>query len=156
MRLLVQHPGDVTVTIIEEVDADRPLVELIEVDEDELVWIGDSDEPVDVHRTLIEIGVEADRPHVHGHKHRCRTIHVKVTYAGHTKEHDFGPNSTLETLLHWAVEAFGIDATTAVDLVFRVAGSTGELDFSTHVGTLTMHEHCKVDLSLLQGDTSAG
>ena len=156
MRLLVQHPGDATVTIIEEVDAGRPLVELIEVDEDELVWIGDSDEPVDIHLTLIEIGIDPDRPHVHGHRHRCRTIHVKVTYVGHTKEHDLAPNSTLEALLHWAIKAFGIDATTAADLVFRVAGSTNDLDFSTHVGTLTTSEHCSVGLDLLQGETNAG
>lgn len=156
MRLLVQHPGDETVTIIEEVDPGRPLVELIEIDEDELVWIGDADEPVDVHLTLIEIGIEPVRPHVHGHKHRCRTIHVKVSYAGHTNEHDVAPNTTLEALLHWAIKAFGIDASTAADLVFRVAGSNTDLAFDTHVGTLTMPEHCSVDLVLLQGETNAG
>lgn len=156
MRLLVQHPGDETVIIIEEVDTGRPLGELIEVEEDELVWIDEGDEPVDIHLTLIEIGIEPDRRHVHGHKHRCRTVHVKVTYAGHTKEHDVAPNTTLEALLHWAIKAFGIDATTAADLVFRIAGSTEDLDFSTHVGTFTTPEHCSVVLDLLQGETSAG
>jgi hypothetical protein len=156
MRLLLQHLGDVTVTIVEDVDTDRPLIELIEIEEDELVWVGDSDEPVDVHRTLIELGVVAECEHVHGHKHPCHRVHVKVMYAGKTREHDVAPNATLEALLHWAVKAFGIDKTTATDLVFRVVGSTNDLAFATHVGTLTKHKHCSVDLDLLQGDTNAG
>jgi len=156
MRLLVQHSGDATVTIIEEVDPGQPLVELIDVADDELVWIGDGDAPVDIRLTLIEIGIEPDCHHVHGHKHRCRTVHVTLTYAGHTKEHELAPNATLEVLLHWAIKAFGIDATTAADLVFRVVGSKNDLDFATHVGTLTLSGRCSVDLDLLQGETNAG
>jgi hypothetical protein len=156
MRLLVQHPGDTTVTIIEEVDPSRPIVELIEVDEDELVWIGDADEPVDIRLTLIEIGIDPECRHAHGHKHRCRSLQVKVSYAGHTREHKLAPNATLEVLLQWAIGAFGIDATTAADLVFRVAGSQNDLDFATHIGTLTTPGHCAVDLELLQGETNAG
>lgn len=156
MRLLVQHPGDERVTIIEAVDPGRPLVEIVEIGEDELVWVGGADEPVDVSLTLIEIGIEPESRHVHGHRHRCRTIHAKVAYAGHTKEHDIAPNKTLEALLHWAIKAFGMDATTAADLVFRIAGSNTDLAFDTHVGTLTQPEHCSVDLVLLQGETNAG
>jgi hypothetical protein len=156
MRLLVQHPGDVSVTVIQDADLERPLVEIIAIEEDELLWIDGCDEPIELHLTLVEVGIDGDRDVVHGHRHTCRKIHTQVTYVGRTKKHTVGPNTTLEALLNWAIKEFRIDATTAADLVFRLVGSPDDLDFARHVGSLTKGKTCEVDLDLLPGDTHAG
>ena len=63
---------------------------------------------------------------------------MTVFYNGRQVSRAFGPGSTIERVLAWAVgtDGFNIDPTTAHDLVLRLPGQPEDLDPSTHVGTL--------------------
>lgn len=156
MRLFIQHPESPSITVVEDVHLDRPIAEIVVVDDHECIWIEGTVEPIDVHLTLREIGIEQDQQIVHGHRNRCRNVNVEVTYVGMMKKTIVPPNSSLQVLLEWAVREFSIDSSSAVDMVFRAVGSPVDLDPSVDVGTLVGKTGCEVRLELIPGETHAG
>jgi hypothetical protein len=44
--------------------------------------------------------------HHHVHSHRCKKVKVTANYAGRLKEHPFSPNTTIEKIERWAIDAF--------------------------------------------------
>jgi hypothetical protein len=100
----------------------------------------------------LEIIIGPDYPcHRKHHVHRCREIDVVVYYGKASHSHCYPPSTRVETVLHWAVKRFGIDATIASEFELTLLGSTEELPGSLHIGSLPKHPACRVELNLVRG-----
>lgn len=115
-------------------------------DPDAKVWIEDSEEEIDPDLTLEEAGI---RHRHHVYRGRCRRVEVVVRFNGeHTRE--FGPNSTIKKVFHWASgkKAFDLSPEQAAKHVLAVPGADHFLADGVHVGSLITPGTCKVVLDL--------
>jgi hypothetical protein len=129
MRIYVHdHKG------VDVLDADRDHTLADVLGGPSVLWAEDHDEPLDTGATVSSLGAGAA---AHVHKGNG-LITVTVSYNGHQLSHSFGPGSTIERVLAWAVgsDGFKVDPATAHDLVLRLPGQPEDLDPSTHIGTL--------------------
>lgn len=114
---------------------------------DVLVFLEDSDEPVD---ELVKMEKHADSPCVKLHIHRCRHVEVAVTFNGQTVRHRFGPGTTIARVKRWAAEdKFKMTREEASEHVLQITGTHDRPAPGTHLGTLATCPNCRVAFDLL-------
>ena len=132
-----------------EVSATARVGELVEgTDSAEgLIWLENSEEPLDLGATLESEGV-SHRGHVH--RGRCRKVGVMVRFNG-TKSHVFPPGTTIDRVLKWATGEHGFDLSPAETAKHALAlpGADHLLDPRVHIGSLVTATSCEVVLDLV-------
>jgi len=113
----------------------------------------DQHEPVDVTKSLDELGLEHHR---HVHIHRCRHIAVKVNFMGKTKHHRFSPATTIATATAWARKKFHVDPATASEYVLQLCESTNQPRADEHLGELVTPGECSLCFDLVKEVTPQG
>jgi len=84
------------------------------------------------------------------HVHRCRRIKVDVTFNGVTKEHSFGPGTTIAAVEKWAaIKDFAMSPADAAEHVLQFAGRTDRPEPDTHIGSLTTCPDCHLAFDLV-------
>jgi len=83
------------------------------------------------------------------HLHRCKNIDVTVRFAGQTIDHKFRPSTTIGRIRLWAGKKLGMQPDDIAEHVLQVVGSNEQPDVDVHVGTLTNHPSCSVELDLV-------
>jgi hypothetical protein len=114
---------------------------------DFLVFVEDDEEPLAPGAALPE-GAHGQPARLH--VHRCRQVEVAVTFNGVTKEHRFGPGTTVATVKKWAaIKAFGMTPADAAEHVLQLAGTTDRPEPDTHIGALVRCPHCLLRFDLV-------
>ena len=75
------------------------LVERHGIPDEALIFLEDSDEPVE---EIILVREHAGHAGVKAHVHRCRHVEVAVTFNNQTMQHRFSPATTVARVKHWA------------------------------------------------------
>lgn len=111
------------------------------------LFVEDGDEPLSPDDAL----PETDDGHpVRLHVHRCRRVEVSVTFNGVTKEHRFGPGTTVAAVKKWAaIAAFGMDPADAAEHVLQIGGTADRPEPDTHIGALVTCPDCHVQFDLV-------
>lgn len=118
-----------------------------EVEGDFLLFIEGSDEPLKRDDHLPES--ESGGP-LRVHVHRCHKIKVDVTFNGVTKEHSFGPGTTIAAVEKWAaITAFGMKPADAAEHVLQLVGTTDRPEPDTHIGSLVTYPGCHLAFDLV-------
>ena len=139
-----------------EIDREKGVVEVLaiatrhrkaEAEGEFEVFIEGCDEPLK--RDDVIPGCENGQP-LRVHVHRCRRIKVDVTFNGVTKEHAFGPGTTIAAVEKWAaIRAFGMSPSDAAEHVLQVAGTTERPEPDTHIGSLATCPECHLAFDLV-------
>jgi len=117
------------------------------LDSDVIIFLEDSDEPLDEHQVVREHSGSAA---VKLHLHRCRHIEVAVTFNAETVQRRFGPGSTIARVKRWAAEdAFKMSKEEASEHVLQISGTHNRPSPGTHLGALTSHPACRVAFDLV-------
>jgi hypothetical protein len=123
------------------------LIEKHRLPADVLIFLEDSDEPVD---ELVKMAMHAGSPCVKLHVHRCRHVEVAVTFNGQTVHHRFGPGTTIARVKRWAAQdKFKMTPEEASEHVLQITGTHDRPAPGTHLGTLATCPNCQVAFDLL-------
>ena len=119
-----------------------------------LVWLEDSEAPLEPERSLSEVGV-AERCHIH--VSLCRRVAVKVRYDGDTIESLVSPATSADAILKWVAspKGFKLTDTEAAKHELVLCGSEGEFAPPEHVGSIA-DDNCSVCLDLRPKEKFAG
>jgi hypothetical protein len=119
------------------------IVEKHGLEHETLIFLEDSDEPVDEQCFLRE---HIGRAGIKAHLHRCRHIAVEVTFNGEIVHHRFGPGTTVNRVKKWAAEhEFGM-----------ISGSTDRPDPGTHLGAIVSCPDCRIAFDLVPNERVNG
>lgn len=138
-----------------EVEPTRPISDLVTVDQNELLWRENDDDPVDLTTTIGSVATETSAV-LHLHRHARRRITTEVRYNGRTITDEYGPGTTVAKIHRQSTKEFGIDRAEATDLVLRLRNTTDDLDPEDHLGTLAGPRGRRVELDLVPGQRFAG
>jgi hypothetical protein len=84
------------------------------------------------------------------HAHRCRKIHVDVSYNGTTLPFNFAPSATIARVKrHVAVQGFHLSEGAAAEHVLQIKGTTTQPAPGTHIGALTANPGCSIAFDLV-------
>jgi hypothetical protein len=123
------------------------LIEKHGLETDVLIFLEDSDEPLD---ELLLVREHAGHVGVKVHVHRCRHVEVAVTFNNETVHHRFGPGATVARVKHWAAEhKFKMSPEEASEHVLQIKGTHDRPAPGTHLGTLAACPHCAVAFDLV-------
>jgi len=123
------------------------LIEKHGLETDVLIFLEDSDEPVN---ELLMVREHAGRVGIKTHLHRCRHVEVTVTFNNETVRHRFGPGTTVTRVKLWAAEhKFKMSPEEASEHVLQISGTHERPAPGTHLGTLTMCPKCSVAFDLV-------
>ena len=149
--LLHLHRPRHSVEAFEVFDDDARIRDIITV-ADDLIFVDDDDEPIDVNLTLAQaIGGRGKHHHHYDiHRHPCRWIDAHVSYGDATQTLQTPPSSRIATVRLRALDLFGLDPNTAETLVLRVPAADTELPESDYLSDLVGPKPCRIDLSLLR------
>lgn len=140
---------------LQELTGAGTLAEALSLGTEELLWLEDTDEPLPLEIVLVEL--PPDRP-THLHRRRGRhLVEVGVRYNGVAHRQPFGPGTTIEKILTWALGAFDLseDPIVSADLGLHRRDDPTELAGDVHVGTLAGDAH-DLELDLVAGAKFAG
>ncbi len=84
------------IVLVEATEAVRTL--LVDAEPDGKVWIEEVDEEVNLDLTFEEAGI---RHRHHVHRGRCPRVKVVVQFNSRDFTHEYGPNTTIQTVYHW-------------------------------------------------------
>jgi hypothetical protein len=100
--------------------------------------------------------VDADFPHRRRHHiHHQGEVKVLIYYQSEARERSFKRRTTLEDVLIWAIQAFGVDQSMAGEFELARHDQKEELPTSEHVGHLA--GRCdELALDLVRGDIANG
>lgn len=133
-----------------EVSTTALVRELVPVDAnaDALIWIEETEQPLDLGSTLESAGV---RHRGHVHRGRCHKVDAKVRFNGVSKSHVFSPATIVDRVLKWATGEGGFDLTPAEAAKHTLAlpGADHPLDPRVHIGSLVTAGTCEVVLDLM-------
>jgi hypothetical protein len=111
------------------------------------VFAEGQDEPLDHDKPIP--GCEPGRP-LRMHVHRCRSIATFITFNGQTKEHPFGPATTVAAVKGWAaIKAFHMTPGDAAEHVLQLSGTSTRPEPDTHIGALVSGKECQVRFDLV-------
>lgn len=122
---------------------------------DELIlFVEDDDEPAKLDEKFpantTSVGIKL-------HLHRCRKVHVTVTYNGRAVRHQFSPAATVSKVKKWAaIKQFNMTPEEAGEHVLQLSGSYDRPAPNTHIGTLVKHPKCEVSFDLLPDERVNG
>lgn len=142
MQLFIYGPQAETPEIV-EVQGIMLVRELIIGHGGDLIWIEDSEVPLELDITLVQAGVENGH---HLHRGPCRKIEVELHTEGRVLQHLFAPSVPCRRVASWGAEQLGFGDAADVDLIDPRTGAA--LDPGRHVGTLTRHGECTAQLEL--------
>lgn len=115
-------------------------------DEQPMVWIEDTEEPLGLDLTLAEAGVRSrSRVHVH----TCRWVDVTVIYNGQSRGRRFSPSTRVERVATWAVQEFHLPEADAAEHVLQVTGTTDQPNEDVHIGSLVHSPSCSLSFDLI-------
>ncbi len=118
----------------------------IEMDPDTLVFVDESDEPLqDDHSGPVDRLKAGSRIHIT----RCRKIKVAVHYLDRTIEHGFAPGVRVRAVKLWAVREFKINPTDAGEHVLQLCNSTNQPPTDASLAELTDGSTCAVCFDLV-------
>lgn len=119
-----------------------------------LLFMEDNDEPTD-DATLVHSCAGATGLKVH--LHRCRHVHVSVTFNNETVEHNFAPSATVARVKRWAAERkFGMSAEEAGEHVLQIVGTQDRPRPGIHIGALVNSPSCRVAFDLVPDERING
>ncbi len=145
----VEADSDHTFAIIR-----RTIIERHGLDSETLLYLEDTDEPVDDQSVLRDHVGQAG---IKAHLHRCRHVGVEVIFNGETVHHHFGPGTTVARVKTWAAERkFGMSPQEAGEHVLQIAGTKDRPDPGTHLGTLVRCPHCRIAFDLVPNERVNG
>jgi hypothetical protein len=149
MRIYLHRPHH-KIETIEISDDDARIRDIITVGDD-LIFLDDDEEPIDVDLTLAQAISGRGKHHQHYdvHKHPCRWITAHVSYGDATQTLQVAPSSRIETVRRRALDMFGLTTEIATTLVLRVSDTGTYLRHSDHVSDLVGREPCRLDLNLI-------
>lgn len=78
------------------------------------------------------------------HCHRCRRVHVSVTYNGTEKSHSFSSSTTVAKVKQWADDQFHLQGVDATEHALQVCDTRDRPSDEIHIGTLAQHPDCQV------------
>lgn len=108
--------------------------------------IEDEEEAKEHHHRLCDCDIHHRR---HVHCHRCKIIHVGVSFNGVEHEHSFSPAATIERVLKWALHKFNIVGQDAAHKVLRLTERPNDpLPEQAHIGSYATPSKCSVHLNL--------
>ena len=139
-RLLDAAPTIVVEELIVVAVAGTQLAEIKEI----FVFLDEAEEPVPPGETI------QLHPHRHVHCHRCSKIKVTANYAGRLKEHSFSPNSTIEKIERWAIDAFDLKGADRNNKELHIGAANGPIaPLENKIGMyVAHHEGCAVTVFL--------
>ncbi|MBR8190551.1 hypothetical protein KDW82_16035 [Burkholderia vietnamiensis] len=144
-RVIVLRRGESVTTILQVFSRERGC------SIEELVLVREGEE-----EGLTEIVVDAQYPYRRRHHvHHSSAVAVTVYYQAHELRHDFKRHATVEDVLAWAIRAFNIDPSMAVEFELVLHGQKEELPSTEHIGHLAEH-HDNLALDLVRGDIANG
>lgn len=119
-----------------------------------LIFLEDSDEPVDEQHLLRD---HVGRAGIKAHVHRCREVAITVTFNGENVHHKFGPGTTVARVKKWSAEKkFGMSPQEAGEHVLQIAGTKDRPDPGTHLGTIASCPGCRVAFDLVPNERVNG
>jgi hypothetical protein len=123
------------------------IIEKHGLQEDTLIFLEDSDEPVD---EAVVVREHVGPTGLKAHLHRCRHIEVDVRFNNETVHHRFGPGATIARVKRWAAEhKFGMTPEEASEHVLQILGTQDRPSPGTHLGALTKCPHCGLAFDLV-------
>lgn len=145
-RVVELAAGDRLMTLLEIIAGERGCAV------EELILFRDGEsEPL-----AATIVVRADYPHERRHHvHYVGEVVVTVYYQARQQSRAFRRNATIEDVLAWAIEVFGVDAGMASELELTLHDQKDELPGTEHVGHLA-GGHRDLALDLVRGDIANG
>jgi hypothetical protein len=148
--LLHLHRPRRSVEAFEVFDDDARIRDIITV-ADDLIFLDDDDEPIDVNLTLAQVIGERGRHHHHYdiHRHPCRWINAYISYGDGTQTLQAAPSSRIATVRLRALDLFGIDPDTATNLVLRIPATDADLPESEYLSNQAGPKPCRIDLTLV-------
>ena len=139
-----------------EVGTDKSVKDLLElavgcrkeeIEGDFFVFLEDCEEPIAMEGKLPESN---DGKPIPIHLHRCRIVVVTVTFNGVSKEHEFGPGTTVASVKKWAaISEFEMKPADAAEHVLQFVGSAERPEPDTHIGALVTCPDCCVAFDLV-------
>ena len=155
MDVFVHRRSAKRVELLEGVDDSARVVDVIEVEDGESVWLVGDEEIVEVDVTVTM--AEAEIPHRgHIHVNRCREVATTVHFNG-SKEHQFHPGARVKRVFEWAVgkDGFDLSPTDATEHVLQLCNSKVQPDEDDHLGSFVGNE-CKVCFDLVPKHRAEG
>ncbi len=155
-KIIIDGEGlsDVEVMVIPEGSTGREVVRIIATKtgigiDEALLFVEDSDEPLD-----LDLIIKEDQAaHTIHHVHRARRVNVSVHYQNKIKTEAFSPSTRIQVVLDWAVspQGFNIDPAIAPEMELSLHGETKELPKQAHIGRYVRHPHHELSLDLIRG-----
>jgi hypothetical protein len=119
-----------------------------------LIFIEDGDEPFEDDEPVGKY----ERPEgTKVHVHRCRHVHVNVTFNNETVDHKFAPSATIARVKRWAAETrFGMSPEDAGEHVLQIKGTKDRPNPGTHIGALVKSPECRIAFDLVPDERIHG
>jgi len=148
--LLHLHRPRRSVEAFEVFDDDARIRDIITV-ADDLIFLDDDDEPIDVNLTLAQAIGGRGRHHHHYdiHRHPCRWINAYISYGDATQTLQAAPSSRIATVRLRALDLFGIEPDTAASLVLRIPATEADLPEGDYLSNQAGPKPCRIDLTLV-------
>jgi hypothetical protein len=149
LRLRLHRPHH-RIETIEVSEYDVRIRDVLSIDND-LIFLDEDEEPIDVDRTLAQVTTGRGKHHQHHdvHKHPCRWITAHVTYGDATETLQVAPSTRIETVRRRALDKFGLTPDVATTLVLRVSDTGTYVRHHDYVSDLVGQEPCRLDLNLI-------
>ena len=147
LEIYVHRPGPERMEL-REVEETVTVAEATGAGEGEAVWIEDVEETIDLTITVAEAGI----PHRgHVHVNRCSAVAVKVTYNGPSKEHPFGPGTTVKAVFEWATsgDGFPLSDVDRAEHTLQLCGTEEQPDPGDHMASFITDDSCEVCFELV-------
>jgi hypothetical protein len=145
LHLYVHRPGRDDQVI--EIADDKARVRDVITVGDDLVFIDDEAEPVDIERTIAEIVDGRGRHHQRHdlHRHPCRWIDVHITFGNVTQRLRAAPSARIETVRLIAADNLNAGA---AQMALRLLGTDTELPDDAYLSGLSGRDPCRLDFEL--------
>ncbi|MEN8514959.1 hypothetical protein [Burkholderia sp. RS02] len=145
-RLMELRKGESITTILQVFSRERGCAT------EDLVLVREGEDGVLVEAVLVDAQYPHRRRH---HVHHSGVVEVTVFYQAHEHRHEFKRHATVEDVLAWAIRAFSIDPSMAVEFELVLQGEKEELPTAEHIGHLAGHQD-HLALDLVRGDIANG
>ena len=153
MRAHVYTAGTRKAVTHDELDEATRAVDVVTVEASERVFLVGSGAEIDVQLTLREIVVEQT---AHVLVHHCENVEIEVGYVGRDLAEKAHIATLVSKVLAKTAKTLGISESDAADLVFRIPGTTVELEATAPIGSYVPTGSCSLVLDLVHLVRSAG
>ena len=148
--LLHLHRPRRSIEAFEVFDDDARIRDIIAVGDD-LIFLDDDDEPIDVNLTLAQ-AIGGRGRHHRSLRHSPPSVPLDqcyISYGDATQTLQAAPSSRIATVRLRALDLFGIDPDTAANLVLRIPATDADLPESDYLSNQAGAKPCRIDLTLV-------